>query len=178
MATVTYRGWHPEPSVTLSDRPLTPWPGQSGRRNYSWAFPRGVPRPVPAVVAAWLAAVRRREGPWFEVRFQHGEWQQLLIEADGLIPWPQLPVSRRRKRRAIRAWRRVQRKARRRGAHAKIRHFLAWANPKLARAFVDGCRAPVVVGNEAGAERTYDPLDSPAGRSGGAHHAKEGRHGP
>ncbi len=174
MATVVYRGAHPEPSVTLSDRPLNVWPGEPGRgpgrHNYVWAFPRGVQRPVPAAVAAWVAAVRRREGPWFTVRFAHGEWQRLLAEADELVPWPppptfDPPMSRRRTRRAIRAWSRRERKARRRGAHAKVSHFLAWANPKLATAFVAGCRSPLTVISAADASATYDPLDSPAGRT-------------
>ncbi len=168
MATVTYRGRHPEPSVTFTDGPLEPWgPGRRpGAHNMVWAFPRNVPRPVPAVVAAWIAAVRRRHGPWFEVRFERGEWSRLLRDADALVPWPPVPdalcliLSKRARRRATRAWRRRERARRRRGGHAKVRHFLAWANLALVDAFVAGCRRPVTVGSAERAERTVDPLES------------------
>mgnify|MGYP001573649658 CR=1 FL=1 len=185
MAWVTARTWHPEPSVALPrlqedltrdmGAPLTPqgefprgWPIDS------WAFPRDVPRPVPAWVGLWLCGLRRREGPWFEVRLERGEWQRLYPHAIGLIPEWDRPLAGLPRGpwesptghvRARRRWRRRQRKERarrlRRGApRLKARHFLAlW--PDHAEAFVRGCRGRYTVMNTEGYEATYDAAVSP-----------------
>ena len=80
MAIVTYRGPHPEPSITMR----VPNDGLDIHEHITLnktnsvvtiiALPTGVPRPVSPFVALWLAAVRQPEGPWIDIRLARGEW--------------------------------------------------------------------------------------------------------
>lgn len=91
MAKVLYVGRHPEPSITMrvprpDNRPVWPFDVADEfdkRRNEAVAFPQGVWRPVSPFVAIYLAAVRRRTGPWFTVRLAKGEWDEIRRRA----PW-------------------------------------------------------------------------------------------
>lgn len=88
MAWVTYRGEHPEPSVTLpipSDGvAVLPWPHRGASSvNEVVALPRGIRRRVSRWAGVWLAGARLRHGPWVEVRLEPGEWQACRQQA----PW-------------------------------------------------------------------------------------------
>lgn len=96
MASVRYKGNHPEPSITMriptadSLEPVQPWDvageGDS-RRNEVFAFPSGLWRPVSPFVAAYLRAIRRRHGPWFDVKLTREEWAEVRRRA----PWIRRP---------------------------------------------------------------------------------------
>lgn len=155
MARARYLGPHPEPSVTLPQAPagrLSAWPFRnSGGRNEVWAFPQGLWRPIPPLVALWLCAVRRHEGPWFEVRFSPGEWapfaEQLLASG-----WGELRPGPHGLRKGARARRREWRRYRRIGTPVKAKAALKWGSPGKAADFLRGYRGRYTVGNEAARE--------------------------
>lgn len=144
MALVTAWTRHPEPSLGWPDGcALRPWPLRgSSKRNLSLCFPRGVPRETPALAALWLAAVRKRSGPWFEIRFHRGEFQALrdeLVAAGFVHP----PIDREiSKKRGARGRRRAWRRARLIGVPVKARDALRYLSPNAARDFVAGCFRP------------------------------------
>lgn len=162
MALVTYHGPHLEPALAFpvidGDGELRPWPirGRS-TRNEGCCFPREIPRRVPAVVAVWLAAARRREGPWFEVRLERGEWAPLRKRLAALVEPPPRPLhiigGARARRRAMRLWRK-----RCAEPMVKARHALLLTSPRLVESFLGGCRSPISIENECGDRFVSDPL--------------------
>lgn len=92
MAQVRYRGDHPEPSFAFpilgKDTPILPFgtlsaAGYRSRRIETTCLPQGVWRPVNPFIAIYLAAIRRRIGPWFDVRLSRPEWREIRKRA----PW-------------------------------------------------------------------------------------------
>lgn len=96
MAQVRYRGGegsHPEPSFAFpilgKETPVLPYgnvdldAGYHSRRIDSVSLPAGAWRPVNPFAAIYLAGVRKRSGPWFDVRLHPGEWREIQRRA----PW-------------------------------------------------------------------------------------------
>lgn len=94
MATVRYRGGegsHPEPSFAFpilgAHHPVLPYgfiaERYRSRRIESVCLPPGAWRPVNPFVAMFLAGIRRRHGPWFDVRLSPPEYREVRRRA----PW-------------------------------------------------------------------------------------------
>ena len=151
MALVTYHGTHPEPSLGWPDGCRVAAHVMRGRsiRNLSLVFPRGLPRETPALAALWLAGVRRREGPWFEIHFHKGEYQKLVDQAlgdMGLGEWRAVRIIPRGRYRTVEE-----------AYVLRAEDALLHTAESHARTFVNGCRAPyTVIGGEG--ERRHDPL--------------------
>ncbi len=171
MARVRSLSTHPELSISL---PGIPEDGgrlgigafrSSTKRTYVWAFPRGIWREVPPLVALICAALRRREGPWFDIRMRKGEYRLLLERTH---EWPRRGIAKRPRAsvRRMRRWRQYDAKMARAGRFRKATDFLAWAgtgrDPKgegFARGFLAGARGHYTVGNaQRLAVSTYDGL--------------------
>lgn len=94
-AIVRYRGEHQEPSFAFpilgATTPVLPFgtldlgAGYRSRRIESVCLPANVWRPVNPFVAIYLAGIRRRHGPWFDVRLTPAQWQEIRRRA----PWIQ-----------------------------------------------------------------------------------------
>ena len=168
MSWVTYIGVHPEPSLGWPEITgvLRVWPARgASSQNLSLCFPRGVPRKTPVLAALWLAAARRRDGPWFRVRLERGEWQEACARwlASGLPTSRAEPEPRRR---PLRTWRRRHRMWARR--HAKrVRQgriglvaadVLALTSPNHLSGFLAGCRGRYDAANRTGVVVEFDPL--------------------
>lgn len=159
MARVRSLSTHPELSFSL---PGIPDDGSrldigalrtATKRTYVWAFPRGVWREVPPLVALICAALRRREGPWLEVRLRKGEYRLLL---DRTSEWPRKggAAMPRASVRRMRRWRQQEAKRLRAGQRRKAVDFLQWvATPRdktgcgFADAFLRGARGRYTTGN-------------------------------
>ena len=137
MAVAVYRGTRPE--VTLGwpdgskDGDLRPWPIRgSSKRNLSLTLERGRPTEAPPLAALWLCAVRRREGPWFTVRFHKGEYELLCQEAfrsGWLGGWLAYRIT------LLGLFRRVDQ-----AYVVRAEHALRWTSPAHVEQFVEGCR--------------------------------------
>lgn len=158
MARVLYLGAHPEPSLSLPEAPPTgplhPWPARNATgRNICYAFPRGIERRVPALVALYLAGLRRREGPWFSIRLERGEYQALLAQVVGWRRRREPPMpgwaghSIRYKRRARRLWEQQHARDRARGRWLKAADVIAGWAPRQAEGFLRGYRGRYEVSN-------------------------------
>lgn len=88
MAVATYLGPKFELAFALpipkDGEEVRPWPFRGkGQRNEAVVLEPGQPRRVHRWVALWLAAMRRKVGPWVRVRFEPGEWVACQRQA----PW-------------------------------------------------------------------------------------------
>lgn len=118
MATVTYRGPRPELFISMPnptsdvlvdrDGNLVGWDrGEDGRRPRLWTaqrvrLDRDRPTQVGALFALGLAVIRRRPGPWFEVRLHPGEWAEVCARVHGLARYGPRMLATPRRRRLLR----------------------------------------------------------------------------
>jgi hypothetical protein len=128
LALVTFWGNHPEPSLGWPDGcALRPWPARGrSKRNLSLAF-RKACHERPPLAALWLAAARKRSGPWFTVRFHRGEYERLYADlADAGWGFQRTPTPYS----GARSYRRARRRDRRLGPKIlKARDALRYTSP-------------------------------------------------